>query len=208
MTQIVRADRKGIEQAAGVLLKGGIIAYPTETVYGLGGIAFNAAATAGIRRLKGRDENKPMLVLLPGADILTELVRPVPEAYRLTERFWPGPLTLIFQAVPGFLADFTGPEGGLGVRVSPDPACRALMDQLDTPLISTSANPAGSPPACSAGDADAYFGDRLDLVLDDGPRNRTAPSTVVDTRTIPFRILREGAVDIRTLKQAAGELFE
>ncbi|HUG39047.1 MAG TPA: L-threonylcarbamoyladenylate synthase [Longimicrobiales bacterium] len=170
----------------------GIVAYPTETVYGLG-CALRDAALSSLAGFKG---TRPFLVLVPDAAAVPGLEWTM-AALRLAERFWPGPLTLALPAREGaFPPQVVGPQGTVAVRVSSHPAVADLLRAAGGPVTSTSANRPGEPPARTATDAarTAAAVDRL-LVLDGGTLPPGVPSTIVRCAGGPVRILREGVID-------------
>jgi L-threonylcarbamoyladenylate synthase len=184
-----------IPHAAKVILEGGVIAFRTDTFYGLGADPFNARAVAKIRELKGREEHKPILLLLAGASVVDRFIEDRSKAFdELAEKFWPGPLTIVGRAVAGLPAEITAGTGTVGVRVPADESVRELLRQCGGALTATSANPAGSEPARSAKEVFDYFGERVDLVIDGGEVIATEPSTVVDVTTSPPHVIREGAI--------------
>jgi L-threonylcarbamoyladenylate synthase len=198
---------RNIEAAGEIIRRQGIIGYPTETVYGLGGAVLDQVAER-IQRIKKRDR-KPMLILIPDSDSLSLLVRGIGEGvWPLINAFWPGPLTLVFQARSGPPGQLIGPDGGIAVRRSPDPVCQQLLALVGQSIISTSANVSGHPPARTAQQVREYFGSQIDGVLDGGPRNTSEVSTVLDVRSCPFKLLREGAVSRSSLVDVAGDCFD
>ena len=198
-----------IRKAAEILKAGGVIGYPTETVYGLGGLARRADVVSRIRRLKGRQAGKPMLILIPDEASIASLSDSdhlSTDVQGLMKQFWPGPLTLVFKAKEGLPPNLTGGRDGIGIRVSSDPICQQLFRECPFPIISTSANPSGQSPARSAGEVERYFGDHLDMILDGGIRSQGMPSTVIDTRSIPMTLVREGAISISHIQSCIGDL--
>jgi L-threonylcarbamoyladenylate synthase len=195
-----------LDRTAELLLRGGVIGYPTETVYGLGCDALNAEAANRIGTLKGREKNRPFLVLVSGPDAVRPLVREIPGyAQDLMNRFWPGPLTLVFSAAGDVPESLTRGTGKVGIRVSPDSFCRDLMIRFPHPLVSTSANPSRMPPAQSARQVWHYFGRRLDLIVDGGERGAGIPSTVLDVSGPSSVLIREGAIPVSALKPEPGD---
>ena len=185
------------ERAAKIISEGGVIAFRTDTFYGLGADPFNAAAVARIRELKGREENKPILLLLSDASIADRFIADRSKAFEeVARKYWPGPLTIVGVAVTGLPAEITAGTGTVGVRVPADEGVRELVRACGGALTATSANPSGSEPARSAGEVLDYFGDRVDLIIDGGEVTATEPSTVLDVTTSPPRVVREGAVKI------------
>jgi L-threonylcarbamoyladenylate synthase len=188
-----------VARAAQVLASGGTVVYPTETLYGLGVDAFSKSALDRLLALKVREAGKPISVLVDSREMLDELVESVPDAAAgLIERYWPGPLTLVFAARGDLGVALTAGSGSIGVRISSHPVAQALVATLGRPLTSPSANPAGAAPPQRIEVAHAYFGDAVDCYLDAGPLPGEPPSTVVDVRD-GLRLLRAGAIDFETL---------
>ncbi len=191
------------------LMGGGVIGYPTETVYGLGSVATDAGLDA-LARLKHRPPSKPFLLLVASHDMLerTGLVL-TPGARRLTEEFWPGPLTLALAGAEGRLPDrLRGPEGGIAVRWTSHRALGQLIRTLDQPITSTSANRPGTAPAPGAPGLATLFADAVAsgelLVLDGGVLGNVPPSTLVDCTTRIPRLIREGAISRAELRRRVG----
>lgn len=197
-----------LHEAVRILNSGGVIAYPTETVYGLGCLISKPDAVSRIRDLKGRDDKKPMLILIPNETFLFPIVEFIhPKASLLMRQFWPGPLTLIFKIEEHLPEDLIGKDGGVGIRVSSDSICQELLSFSQAPLISTSANTSGKSPARSCDEVIEYFGNLLDGVIDGGVRNKTHPSTVLDVRSEPFRLIRPGAIPAEIIEKVIGEMI-
>jgi L-threonylcarbamoyladenylate synthase len=187
-----------IERAAEVVSRGGVIAFRTDTFYGLGADPFNAPAVAKVKALKGREENKPILLLLADAGLVDRFIAERSAAFdEVAKKFWPGPLTIVGHAVPELPVEITAGTGTVGVRVPADVEVRDLVRQCGGALTATSANPSGREPARSAEEVRDYFDDAIDLVIDGGDVTATEPSTVIDVTTAPFRIIRLGAADLR-----------
>lgn len=205
----VRADPEpDLSEAVAHLRTEGILAYPTETVYGLGG-ACTAPAVEAVRRTKGRFDDKPLLALVPSLDSVGSLAW-TDAARELASIFWPGSLTLVLRD-PGetFPAGVRSASGTVGVRLSPHPIVKRLLEGFDAPVTSTSLNEPGEPPVSSGGRAREVLG-RLDadgvMLLDAGTLPASRPSTVVDcTGPVPV-VLREGAVPIHRLRCALPEI--
>ena len=192
---------QNINRAAEIVKNGGLIAYPTETVYGLGVDPYNAEAIQKIFIAKGRAEDKGIILLIRGADDLSTLVRAVsPTAQMLIEAFWPGPLTLVFRANPDLSPALLGGRDTVALRHSSSPIATQLLTSLGGPLTSTSANRSTEPPARSASEVQNALGEHLDLILDGGPSDSTLPSTLVDVSTDRAILLREGAIPARKLR--------
>ena len=182
-------------RAAKIVSEGGVIAFRTDTFYGLGADPFNATAVARIRELKGREENKPILLLLSDASVADRFIADRSRAFEdVARKFWPGPLTIVGVAVANLPAEITAGTGTVGVRVPADSDVRELLRECGGALTATSANPSGSEPARSSKEVIEYFGDRIDLVIDSGEVTATEPSTVLDVTTLPPRVVREGAI--------------
>jgi L-threonylcarbamoyladenylate synthase len=203
------ADEDSFRVAAAVLAAGGILGYPTETVYGLGADPENAAAVDRVKALKGGSADRLVLLIVDSEERMRPWVEAVSEtAFRLMSRFWPGPLTLVFEAsrrLPGALRN---ERGTVAFRVSPDPVCAALAAAFGKPVVSTSANPAGRAPARSAEEVLRYFPAGLDAVLDGGLRPGAASSTLVDARGSVARLLRRGPVSAEAIRSEIGPLDE
>jgi len=193
------------------LARGGLLAYPTETVYGLGSRAVEADVAA-LATLKGRPAGKPFLLLISDRAMAEAQGLAFNEsADALARAFWPGPLTLVLPGGSGRLPDLLrGPEGGIAVRWTSHRAIARLVASLGEPLTSTSANLPGSQPAPGAAAIARDFGAAADagrlLVLDGGVLGNRPPSTVVDCTRRGARLVREGAVTLGELRRAVGHL--
>jgi L-threonylcarbamoyladenylate synthase len=193
--KILKADEEGIREAGKVILQGGVAAFPTETFYGLGADAQNQEALQKIFRLKGREENKPLLLLIGEKKWLSGLVRYVsPVAERLIAEFWPGPLTLVFEASPGLSNLLTAGTGTIGVRISPHPVAQALVQAVGRAITATSANLSGQPSASLAVDVFRSLGGQVDTILDGGQTTGGLGSTVLDVSGPTLKLVRPGAV--------------
>jgi L-threonylcarbamoyladenylate synthase len=188
-----------------------LLAYPTETVYGVGS-APTAAAVAALAALKGRPQGKPFLLIISGRRMAEEwgLVF-TPSATALSDAFWPGPLTLVIPGGEGRLTDeLRGREGGIAVRHTSHAGIARLVAALGEPLTSTSANRPGGPPAPGADRLVELFGPEERngelLVLDGGVLGNVPPSTLVDCTDVMPRMVREGAIPRAELRRAAGRL--
>jgi L-threonylcarbamoyladenylate synthase len=188
-----------VEAAGAVLRRGGVVAYPTETFYGLGALASDAAAVERLVRAKERPDGKPLPLL--GADLgqLELVARLSPLARRLGARFWPGPLTLVVEARPGLHPAITGGGATVGVRITSSEVAAALALAAGGVLVATSANRAGEPPACAPEELDPALLARLDGLLDAGAAPGGRPSTVVAVEGERLVLLREGAVPFESL---------
>lgn len=191
------------------LAGGGLLAYPTETVYGLGSAPTDAALDA-LAALKGRPPKKPFLLLVSSEKMAEEWGLVFSRAASaLAAAFWPGPLTLVLTGGEGRLPDrLRGVEGGIAVRYTSHRGICLLIEACRVPLTSTSANRPGGPPAAGAAGIDALFADAVSagqlLVLDGGVLGNVPPSTLVDcTEPVP-RMVREGAIPRGELRRAVG----
>ena len=191
---------------ARALSVGAVMAYPSETSYALGGNALDAALVAKIFRLKGRSAAKALPVLIDGARGLESFAdSPHPGALLLAERFWPGPLTMVVQAGPAIPLHLRDRRGTVALRWSPHPVIAELLAVGGVSLIGTSANAAGAGPSHSLEEVLAAFGGALALAVDGGATSGAPPSTLLDTTTRPFRLLREGEISTQTLREALRE---
>jgi L-threonylcarbamoyladenylate synthase len=190
---------------------GGLLAYPTETVYGLGSRA-TAADVEALVDLKGRRAGKPFLLLVAGRDMAVSCgLRFTRAAEVIADFFWPGPVTLVLSGGEGHLPQtLRGPEGGVAVRWTSHPGIASLIADLGYPITSTSANRPGEPTAAGPTQIADQFADAVSagslLVLDGGTLGNQPPSTVIDcTQRVP-RIIREGAITAAELRNAVGSL--
>lgn len=190
-----------------LLKNGGVIGYPTETVYGLGGDALNESVINKIVDMKGRKSPKPFLILVKNTKDVSRFVDQItPQAIKCMQHLWPGPCTLIFSARSDSLPLSIQKDNKIAIRVSPDPVCQWLMEHFPNPLVSTSANPENEKPATSADDVANYFEGNVDYIIDDGKREITPPSTILDVSTTPPRMLRQGAVSVTAIRQLVGDI--
>lgn len=185
-----------LDRAVIALDRGGLVVYPTETVYGIGVDAASAVALSRLAALKGISSGRGVSLLVDGLEMAASLIAgdPPPAARRLAARFWPGPLTLVLPASEEVLPWLRGPNGGVGLRCSCDPVAVELLGAAGRPLTSTSANPSGQPPAANVEQARAYFGDRVECFLDGGTREGCAASTVVEFFDGEAILRRSGAI--------------
>jgi L-threonylcarbamoyladenylate synthase len=186
-------DRR-IQAAAAVLRRGGVVVYPTETLYALGARADDAAALLRLARAKLRPEGKPLPLLAGDRDQVRRVARLEGVAERVADRFWPGPLTLVLPAAPGLDAAVTAGTGTVGIRIPGSPVARALALRAGFALVSTSANPAGGPPPARVADLHPDLLAQVDHVLDGGPTPGGPPSTVVRVEGSIVHVLREGVI--------------
>lgn len=184
-----------------MLKHGGLVAIPTETVYGLAADARNPEAVRKIFALKGRPSDHPLIVHISGADRLAQWAVDVPDAaYRLAERFWPGPLALILNKRADVPDEVTGSQPTVALRCPDNALTRELLRQFDGGLAAPSANRFGHISPTTAQHVRDEFGDRAPLILDGGPCTLGIESTIIDLTRSPARILRPGGIDINQLR--------
>ena len=176
---------------------GGIVACPTEGCYALAAVADNHPGLDRIMAMKGEArQNKPMLLLIDQPGRVKCYARETPEGVsELMERFWPGPLTLLFLAHSGLHPSLVGAARTVGLRVEGMAMVRQLIRMVDRGITGTSANISGEPPALTADEVEGYFGNDVDLIIDIGrPTDGGAPSTIIDSSLSVPRVLREGGL--------------
>jgi L-threonylcarbamoyladenylate synthase len=200
--------QREIEKGVKILRKGGVIAFPTDTVYGLGADAFNSIAVERIYEIKNRPKHQQLPLLIADVEQLTALANPIPEiAWFLAKRFWPGGLTLVLSKtdlVPAYLS----PGPTIAVRIPNHPVCLALIQHLGNPIIGTSANISGQPAALTADEVGQQLGGKIDFVINGGKCPGGKESTVVDvTRNSPI-ILRQGIISSHEIDKAYKEYLE
>jgi L-threonylcarbamoyladenylate synthase len=200
MTRVIAVEpaapaTSALHDAAAVLRVGGLVAFPTETFYGLGAAALDPGAVRRIFEIKGRPDGKPVLVLVDSVAMLDAIALEIPPRARtLMAAHWPGALTLVFRARPELPAEVTAGTGTVGARLSSHAVARALVTALGQPITAPSANPSGATPPTTAAAVLAHFDDRLELLLDGGATPGGEPSTVLDVTVEPPRVVRAGAV--------------
>lgn len=198
-------DPAAVDEAAGIVRRGGLVAFPTETVYGLGADAFNAHAVARVFAAKARPSFDPLIVHLAHASELPRVAQARdPRLDRLAERFWPGPLTLVLPRATDIPDIVTSGLETVGVRVPAHPAAHALIRAAATPLAAPSANPFGYVSPTTAGHVAELLGEKVDLVLDGGPCRVGLESTIVSLVAEPPVLLRPGGVPREELEGALG----
>ncbi len=192
-----------LAHAADILAGGGLVVFPTDTLYGLAADPRNAGAIARVYRAKGRMPERA-LPLVAGDLVQVEALSTSLSATtrRLADRFWPGPLTLVVDVVPSVVPDVHGGTGTVAVRVPDQAVARALALGLGFPIVATSANRTGSPATPVADVAASALEREADLLLDSGPTTGGLPSTIVDARTDAPRLIREGAIPFSTVLEA------
>jgi L-threonylcarbamoyladenylate synthase len=190
-----------VEEVLHILRTGGIIAYPTETFYGLGCDGENEKAVEQIFLLKGRLITSPISVIVGKISDALSLIREIPlSGQKLIETFWPGPLTLVFKASTKVPPLLTADTGKIGIRISSHPVAALLAEAFSHPITATSANVTGAGESCSADDVIQSFGDRLGAIIDAGPTNGGKGSTIIDMTVDPPLLLREGVISFAVIQ--------
>ena len=200
-TEIITSD---LNKAAEILKNGGLVAVPTETVYGLAGNGLDEKAVDRIYEVKGRPRIKPLSLMVPGADSISEYCNEVPKAaYTLAESFWPGPLTLVLKAktdiIPGIVL-----AGGdtVGLRCPDSEKTLELLRLSGVPLAAPSANPSSGKSPVTAGEVFGYFNGEIEAIVDGGECREGFESTIIDLSCTPYRILRQGALGEESICRA------
>jgi L-threonylcarbamoyladenylate synthase len=206
-TVYLQADAEAVRRAAEVIHAGGLVAFPTETVYGLGADALSAAAVTRIFEAKERPRGNPLIVHVAGVDALEGVAAQVPARVQdIAHRFWPGPLTLVLPRARAVPLMTTGGLETVAVRVPAHPVARALIQAASRPIAAPSANRSGRPsPTCAEHVREDLDG-RIDLVLDGGPTPVGVESTVLDMTSEPPTLLRPGGVTLEQLESCLGEV--
>ena len=203
--QILPENQLALERAAAVIFHGGLIAFRTDTFYGLGVDPLNATAVARLKTLKGREDDKPILLLIADASALDRLIVSRSEIFdHAANRFWPGPVTIIGPATTVLPYGITAGTETVGVRLPEAENVRALVRQCGGVLTATSANLSGSRPARTAQEVSEHFPMGIDLIINGGEVTATEPSTVLDVTGVRPRIIREGAVSREMIEEALG----
>lgn len=191
---ILKDNQEARAEAARIIHRGGVIAFRTDTFYGLGADPFNASAVRKIRELKGREEAKPILLLISDLSEVDRFITYQSAVFKsVANRFWPGPITLIGTARSQLPVELTTGTT-IGLRLPDDEDVRSLVRECGGALTATSANTSGQDPSKTAVEVVAYFPNGIDLVLDGGTVTATAPSTVLDLKDATPQLVREGAI--------------
>ena len=211
-TIIQRIDLEGdlkeqLKEAAAIIRRGGLVAFPTETVYGLGGDALNPNASAAIYAAKGRPSDNPLIVHIADEGALERIASEVPEkAYLLAERFWPGPLTILLHKSGLVPKETTGGLQTVGIRMPSHPIARALIEVSGTYIAAPSANRSGRPSTTSAQHVIEDLKGRVDMILDGGHVPLGLESTIIDlTAEVPL-VLRPGYITLQELTETIGRV--
>jgi L-threonylcarbamoyladenylate synthase len=188
-------DRSELQKAAQVIRDGGVVLYPTDTIYGLGCDPFNREAVERLFLVKGRKAGKGMLVLIPGADWLERLSERVPVSTReIARKFWPGPLTLLLPASRSLPTALVGSGGKVGVRWPKSPYLQAWMEEISGPVVSTSANLSGETMPASVAGLKRLFKGKIDFVIEGVEQGSGVASTVLDLTGAEPEIVRSGSM--------------
>jgi L-threonylcarbamoyladenylate synthase len=207
MPEILKVDADNSEEriltrAAEILANGGIIAYPTETFYGLGADATNEKAIQKIFAAKGRAFKNSISLIIGQTDDIYPLVQDVPQtARKLMAEFWPGALTIVFPAANNVSPLLTAGSGKIGLRVSSHPIAIGIVQKLKRPITATSANLSGASECTRASEVAKQIGDKIDAIVDLGSTPGTAGSTIIDVTCNPPLILREGTISRKKIEK-------
>ena len=195
-------QEQALKRAKEVLLQGGLVACPTESFYGIAVDATNEEAIRRLFALKKRAAEHPILLLIPSVELVSEyVIRIPPVAQQLINEFWPGGLTLVFEASKKTSPLLTADTGKIGLRLSNHPLATALAQAIGVPVTGTSANISGSPPCCSAKEVLGSFREDIDLIIDGGETAGGIGSTILDVTVDPPQILRNGMIQPRQLEK-------
>jgi L-threonylcarbamoyladenylate synthase len=203
-TPIVKIDpahpEKAFSRCRDVIRAGGVVVYPTDTLYGLGADPRNPGAIRKLFSIKGRQADQPILLLIEDQTEVHDWASEItPGAEGLMKKFWPGPLTLVFKAKPEVMTELTGGTGTIGLRVPGNSLTRQLLASLGTALTGTSANISSRQSPRTAQEAAEAIGGMVDMVLDGGRTEGGNPSTVVDVSADEPKVIREGAISSREI---------
>ncbi|MDI6703866.1 MAG: L-threonylcarbamoyladenylate synthase [bacterium] len=204
----INPELEKIKIAAGIIKSSGLVAFPTDTVYGLGANALNERAVSKIFEVKRRPAYSPLILFIYKKEDLRNFVEEVPaQADLLIERFWPGALTLVFKK-SGILSEpLTCGSAKIGIRIPNNKVVLSLIKEIDVPLATTSANIHGNPSPTEAHEVLHDLEGKIDLILDGGKTTLGIESTVLDVTTLPPIILREGSISKRELEKVLGNKF-
>ena len=192
---ILTYSEESLETAAKIISSGAVIGFRTDTFYGLGSDPLNQDSVGKIKQLKGREDHKPILIVISDHDQLYRFINSISPAFELlAKRFWPGALTLVGEARVDLPPPITAGTKTVGVRLPNDDRVRLLVRTCGGALTATSANPSHATPATTALQVQEYFGDTVDLILDDGVAQTERPSTVVDVSQDEPKLIREGVI--------------
>lgn len=202
---VISQTTESLHRTSETIAQGGVIAFRTDTFYGLGADPFNRAAVQRIKQLKG--SHNPILIVISDLDQVTRFIaEPSQTFHLLAKTFWPGPLTLIGKAVRGVPDEITAGTQTIGVRLPGDEKVRALVRACGGALTATSANPAHQEPAKTAPEVSSYFDHGIDLIVDGSEARVDQASTVVDVCDDDPRLIREGVVSWLRIQTAIDQI--
>jgi L-threonylcarbamoyladenylate synthase len=188
-------ERQVVDYAANYIVRGGVVAVPTDTFYGLSADPFNLAAIGRVYEIKGRPESKALPILVSSVEQAVSLVRDVPDSFlTLANKFWPGALTIVLEATHRIPLKVTGNTGRVALRWANSKVACEIINAVGGPITGTSANLTGMPACTNAADLIIQLGDRLPLILDSGDTRAVVPSTIVRLEGDEWMIIREGAI--------------
>jgi L-threonylcarbamoyladenylate synthase len=200
-------ERSVISEVAKIIKTGGIVSFPTETVYALGADAYNEEMVAKVYRIKRRDRSKPISVFLKGMQDTKRLVDAVSkDAEKLMDKFWPGPLTLVFKCTHPKLSLVLANGDKLGVRVSPSRFIAQLLNDAGVPITATSANISGKKSCVAANRVFYFFNGRIDLIVDGGKSKVFLPSTVLDVSGEEVSLIRLGHIPLDEIRKVVPKI--
>ena len=194
------ADR-AYDEIVSLLRSGGVVAFPTDTAYGLGADPFNSAAIDRIFQIKGRPDTKPLLLIVSSVSMVESVAEPVELFYDLAARFWPGPLTMVLPAAGSVSPRVTAGSGTIGVRWPAAEFAATLVKYFGTPVTATSANRSGLPSAVTADEVRSQLDDSVDALIDGGELPSRGGSTMIDLTAADPILLREGPISFESLQQ-------
>lgn len=207
MPQILKVSswENTLSETRKVLNEGEIVAFPTDTFYGLGVNPYNRTAVDKIYEIKGRDPEKPLLLLIDSITKLKNLVEePSAACIKLMQVFWPGPLTLLFKPKPSAIHENIA-KGLIAIRQPGNPVTRKILSALDYPLTAPSANTSGDSPTTTAQQVRDTFGDKVKLILDAGDCKGGKPSTLVNATCTPAQLIRAGEINFKNIQECLNE---
>lgn len=210
MARIIKIDPKNpdikkIDEVVKILKKGGIIAFPTDTFYGLGVDAANDDAVKRIYSVKERDYDKPILILMDNKDKVSKYVKDIPQiAKKLIDKFWPGPLTIIFYASSAVSQSLLGKGNKIGIRIPNNPLTLLFLKTADRPVTATSANMSGEPSPAEPKEIKENLCKKIGIILDAGRTTGIKESTVIDVTELSPICIREGMITIKEIEDFLG----
>lgn len=204
-----RMIKEELADAAALLQRGGLVAVPTETVYGLAGNGLDAGAVERIYEVKGRPAVKPLSLMVPGPAAMGEYAAEVPPAAKyLAEKFWPGPLTIVLKAKTHIPPIVLAGGDTVGLRCPQHPMTLELLKLSGLPFAAPSANPSGAESPKTADQVREYFDGKIEAIVDGGPCGLGLESTIIDMSALPYRILRQGALPAAEIRAALAESLQ